>query len=527
MVNTFKTSRNFRNFFISLSFLSSSCFAQDLVTMKGLLNELSDFSSVSRFPENEFSLKQVSSYDRHSIAQNLPGWFANEDHTNFIREEIVDGRKEHVMMDEDGPGVIVRFWETTFKRPGKLRLYFDNEKEARLVIKGYDLMKFPFPLGEGLLAAHSSYEPEAKGGSTLYLPLAYQKHCKVTWEDESDPIKEKRYYQINFRKYKAGTKVETFSNEILKANKENIDRVSDILLHPQKIFTKSPAVKKFDIADRKSGIVKLPKGSNVVKMIKVSLSDSLNYTDEILRSLYITAEFDGEKTVYCPLSDFFGSGAGNKAIQSWYRSIVPKGQMTCRWTMPYSKNGKLTVVNNTGKSIKFELSIITEAIKWDNSRLYFHTDWRYVKGVPIKKSEADKPIELDLNDVTGTGIFVGETLSVNNHMHTWYGEGDQKIWVDNEKFPSEYGTGLEDYYNTSWAPVVIYNSPFANATRADNEDSFGENTFNRTRNLDVVPFKNRFLYNVEMLGWANGFADIAATTYWYGKKDAKSKIVKN
>jgi hypothetical protein len=493
--------------------------------MKGLLRELTDFSSVSRLPEKEFVLKQVSSYDRHSVAANLPGWFANEDHTNFIREEIIDGRREHVMMDEDGPGVIVRFWETTFKRPGKLRLYFDNEREARLVIEGYDLMKFPFPLGKGLLAAHSSYEPEAKGGSTLYLPLAYQKHCKVTWEDESDPIKEKRYYQINFRKYIAGTKVETFSNEILKNNREEIVRISDILLNPEKLFNKRPSIKNFYIADSKAGAITLPNGPNAVKMIKVSLSDSSNYTDEILRSIYITAEFDGEKTVNCPLSDFFGSGAGNNAIQSWYRSVVPKAEMTCRWAMPYSKKGKIAIVNNAGKSIKVQLSIITESIKWDESILYFHTDWRYVKSVPIKKTEADKPLEFDLNDIIGKGIFVGETLSVNNHMHTWYGEGDQKIWVDNEKFPSEYGTGLEDYYNTSWAPVVVYNSPFANATRTDNEDSFGENTFNRTRNLDVVPFKNRLLYNVEMLGWANGSADVAATTYWYGTKKAKSKLV--
>jgi hypothetical protein len=60
-----------------------------------------------------------------------------------------------------------------------------------------------------------------------------------------------------------------------------------------------------------------------------------------------------------------------------------------------------------------------------------------------------KPIEWNLNTIDGKGVFVGDVLAVYNHMYKWYGEGDQKIWVDNDSFPSEFGTGTEDYYNTS------------------------------------------------------------------------------
>lgn len=131
-------------------------------------------------------------------------------------------------------------------------------------------------------------------------------------------------------------------------------------------------------------------------------------------------------------------------------------------------------------------------------------------------------MDWDLNTIEGHGVFMGETFAVYNHMHVWYGEGDQKLWVDGAKFPVEYGTGTEDYYNTSWAPVVLYQTPFANAPRADNADSFGYNTFTRTRNLDAVPFNKSFRFSLETLGWKDGFADFAATTYWYGFKGAKS-----
>jgi hypothetical protein len=502
-----------------------TCHAQPKVSLTTLLKELTDPASVASFPNPSYVLKQVSSYDRHSVSPGQPGWFANEDHTNFLRSEINDGRKEYVMMDENGPGAIVRFWETTFKRPGTLRIYFDHEKSASLVVPGYDLMKFPFPLGRGLLAPHSSYEPLAKGGSTLYLPLPYKKHCKVTWEDPEKNIVEKRYYQINFRRYQPGTDVETFTAKLFESNKKLIGNTDSILLNP---LLNTGGKKNASNLTVKSGSdvqLSLPKGSNAVTFLELKLNGAGSFSDKILRSIFLVAEFDGERTVYCPVSDFFGSGAGNNAVNSWYRIVVPKDKMIARWFMPYQHKGTISIVNKSDTTLNLTVTLSTKPWKWGAESLYFHADWRLEKNVTIKRTEEDKPIEWDLNIIRGQGIFVGETLSVNNHMHKWYGEGDQKLWVDNETFPSEYGTGLEDYYNTSWAPVVLYQTPFANATRADNEDSFGENTFTRTRNLDVVPFTKRFRYNVEMLGWANGTADVAATTYWYGKKTSKTLIV--
>jgi hypothetical protein len=152
--------------------------------------------------------------------------------------------------------------------------------------------------------------------------------------------------------------------------------------------------------------------------------------------------------------------------------------------------------------------------------MYFHTTYKYEAGIKDVKWDSPGAIEWNFINIRGKGVYLGNTLAVNNHMDAWYGEGDAKVWVDGESFPSEFGTGLEDYYNTSWAPVVIYQTPFANAPRADNESSAGHNTFTRTRNLDGVPFRSNFRYDLEMLSWKGGTIDAAATVYWYGAPGA-------
>ena len=162
--------------------------------------------------------------------------------------------------------------------------------------------------------------------------------------------------------------------------------------------------------------------------------------------------------------------------------------------------------------------------------MYFHTTYKYEENVKdvkgdydlskIAKMDSAGPIDWNFATLKGKGFYLGNTLSVNNHMDAWYGEGDAKAYIDSETFPSEFGTGLEDYYNTSWAPVVLYQTPFANAPRADNPSSAGYNTFTRTRILDGIPFTGSFAYDMEMLSWKGGTIDAAATTYWYGFKGA-------
>ena len=49
----------------------------------------------------------------------------------------------------------------------------------------------------------------------------------------------------------------------------------------------------------------------------------------------------------------------------------------------------------------------------------------------------------ELIDIRGRGVYAGTLFQVTNSTKGWWGEGDEKIWVDSENFPSHFGTGTE------------------------------------------------------------------------------------
>ncbi len=78
-----------------------------------------DEESVARWPEPFYVLKQVSSYDRRSVSPLKPGWFANNDYSNFIRVEEKQNNKEYVMLDADGRELLSVFGSPLMQSPGR------------------------------------------------------------------------------------------------------------------------------------------------------------------------------------------------------------------------------------------------------------------------------------------------------------------------------------------------------------------------------------------------------------------------
>src|SRR4051794_5947385 len=114
-----------KNNFLMVLFIAFFCayngFGQTPITVRTLLEEMTDASSEASWAKPAYTLHQASSYDRKSVAADKPGWFANADYNQFIRKEKKGGHTEFVMMDAAGPGAVVRFWLTTVVKPGKLR----------------------------------------------------------------------------------------------------------------------------------------------------------------------------------------------------------------------------------------------------------------------------------------------------------------------------------------------------------------------------------------------------------------------
>ena len=489
------------------------------VTLKSLLNEAVDYAAAARWPVPGYTLHQASSYDRAEVAADQPGWFGNNDFSQYLRAETNGARVEQVMLDADGPGCIVRFWLTTVKnKKGTLRIYLDGQKEPVLVFPAYDLLAGPLAIPAPWLLAHPGYEPAENGGNTLRLPIPYAKHCKITWEEAGAGP---RYYQINYRQYAPGTTVETFSLS-------GLQQVRPLLTEPANRLTNPPVPvkgKHWDwqpvLSGKSTATFDLPAGPGAIRELSMHLVEGTNLlSPQRLRSLILEIQYDGETTVWCPVSDFFGSGVGVNPLQSWYRTVTAAGDFTCRWVMPYAQSARIRLHNLNDQPLCVPVKLTTGPWTWDEHSLYFHTAWHYDGQLQTPPASEWPALALQ-----GRGVYVGDTLALFNQVPTWYGEGDEKIRIDGETLPSFLGTGMEDYYDFSFAPRGLMQTPFANQVRVDQPLTQGHNVLTRTRNLDGIPFARSLDFKFELIAWRPTHLIYAMTTYWYAESGARASVV--
>lgn len=492
------------------------------VTIQSLLDEMVDVDSVARWPQPGFTVRQASSYDRARTAPDKPGWFSNHDGSNFIRTESRAGHEEHVMLDTDGPGAIVRFFTVSDEaRTGRLRLYLDGAEEPSIEWPSTDLLSSDLKIAKPLCSRHAA--TRGHGGSTLYLPIPYARHCKVTLEEIDPAHSGGRFYHLDYRTYAAGTKVETFCRAALEAARPSMDRINQLLESP----TAMPTTAQTGINETLSGgeekSIDLPPGPAAVRQLELSVAADLPPAarEQALRSVVLRASFDGEpETIWCPAGDFIGSGAGGRPLASWYRTVDEQGNSMSRWTMPYRERARFTLQNLGTFAVAVKLTAHTAPWAWDDRSMYFHCNWHQQVQIPVRPFR-------DWNFITmsGRGVMVGDVMSVFNPEPSWYGEGNEKIWVDGESFPSHLGTGTEDYYNSSFAPNPLYQTPFANHPRMDETRGQGQNVYTRSRNLDTVPFEKSLQFDFEIETWEENYnVDYAATTYWYGSPGAHCNL---
>ncbi len=105
----------------------------------------------------------------------------------------------------------------------------------------------------------------------------------------------------------------------------------------------------------------------------------------------------------------------------------------------------------------------------------------------------------------------------------WWGEGDEKFFVDGEKFPSTFGTGSEDYIGYAWSaepPFPTFDSAFACQPHVA-FDGNGHTSVNRFHICDNVPFTTSFegvleKYKGNRWGGEN-YCLYDTISYWYQK----------
>ena len=497
-------------------------------TFDSLLDDMLNRDLVAQHPSGvtDFKLEQASSYDRRSVAPGKPGWFANEDWSNYIRSEENQGRTEQVLMDVEGPGAVTRIWMGGIpQQDATLRFYLDGSSEPFWSGTAEDVIGKNTGYGDVLSWRSVDADRTKAGrapGMNLYAPIPYAQSLKVTFDHVPGGTDNGLWYVINYRDYTGDTKVTSLPEGEPKASASKLKAVNAQLKRPataprgtgNEQVTASgnlAAGEKLSHALTEPGAVKRMKLKLRAKDMPAALAD-----------VELQMSFDGEQTVKVPVGLFFGSGANQvNKVQDWFRTVDPAtGDMTAYWPMPYAENADIHVVNTGKQKVAVELELETGAWAWDDNSMHLYATYNDTGG-PVKIGKKGE----DFNYVTveGSGNYVGDTLQITTtDSKFWWGEGDEKIYVDGEAFPSQFGTGTEDYYGYAWGGrhPETFNHAFVTQPEGGANRGIGTTVNGRVRALDTIPFNTSLKLDMELLNNRGGNYAFSVVAIFYARPGA-------
>jgi hypothetical protein len=474
-----------------------------------------DMTHLTRPANPAYTAAQASSYDRASDP-GVPNrdWFANGDAGKYLRVEERAGRREYVMADLKGPGAVVRVWSAN--PTGVLRFYFDGETTPRLESDCHKLLTGADPRFPGPFAY------EASQGTNLYYPLPYAKSLKVTVDDSGGKDRPLGfYYHVGYRTYVPGTRVRTFqvadtANGIRERQRAAaaLTQTSPVGIHGH---TESVALEPGEdaVVFQERGAKTLSEFSVKIPFPLIQTIRPMDWSDphqphNVLRNLILRIDFDGERSVETPLGDFFGSAPGLNP----YKTLpfrVEDGWMKCRLPMPYSKSVAIRIQNVGPVRIPLTARMNFGRAPRADETYRLHAQWQATDG-------QSRPFrDLSFLDARGEGYWLGSNLHVANPTPAWWGEGDEKVYVDGESFPSTFGTGTEDYYGYAWCSPELFTRPYHAQPRCDGPANFGHSSVNRFHILDPIPYRRAIRFDMERWHWEDVPATYARVAYWYAK----------
>ncbi len=472
------------------------------------LEQLIDLDSLPLIEEG-VQCRQWSSYDRaskyDSEKDEYINWGANGDSGHYIRVDEETG--EGVMAEIDGPGCIYRIWSAN--PTGKIRFYLDGDEEPTYEFNFNDLFTGKVePFVRPFVWQRAVVMGGGNTASDCYLPIPFGRSCKVTADKPHG-----QYYHIGFKTFPAHWQVEKFHFPFTEAEnkklKEVAERWGNCGKDPQpdeksklKIVTRALTLaEEITIVDLK--------GPGTIKQLNVKLDSDDPYA---ARNIILRAYWDGsnEPAIWCPVGDFFGRACGDKPYASLPLGMTDDGDYSF-WRMPFRKAAKITLTNEGKESG----GMVTCSVRYSEGNVpdnaaYFHAKWR--------REHASETFDYPFLECTGKGKFTGVMHYVDNIVGGWWGEGDEKIYVDGEKFPSTFGTGSEDYYGDAWG-IRWFVNPYHGCPQNEGR----KQACYRWHISDSIPFNTQFKITIENYSVfretvtdRNGYTSVA---YWYAMPD--------
>jgi hypothetical protein len=482
---------------VSLVFLAlgTSCAGAQSVKTLGytdVLKHLTDLDRLTRLqPDCRGGL--FSSWDRNGTNT----WGANGDAGQYLR---VEPNGEAVMVDIDGPGVIYRIWSAN--PMGKIRVYLDGADTPNF--------EWNFPdLFDGNLAPFLKplvyRRDKAQSASDSYLPIPFAKHIKITADKPHG-----QYYHFNYVLFPKHTSVASFRLPLTVEEQAALSAVAEAWSHPgrdpkPKLPGQETIRKKVTIEPGQTAILCDLNRAGIIRAIRAKVESSQRYA---WRKVVLQGQWDGAvwPQILTPLGPFFGF--------DWetadYGSVVAgcqNGLAYQHFPMPFRNSAKLELKNFLEAPATAEIEIEWAPLeRLPDDTVYFYARWRH---------EPDTTnFEYSFLETAGRGHFVGVSMPIDHPLDGWWGEGDEKVWVDDDDFPPYIGTGSEDYFGDAWG-IRYLSGPSYGASSMK-----GHRTCNyRWHFVDIIPFTKRMRMTIENYGpngqGPRGQYEFSSTAFWY------------
>lgn len=251
-------------------------------------------------------------------------------------------------------------------------------------------------------------------------------------------------------------------------------------------------------------------------------------------------------SILCPLGDFFGLGHG---IVNSYQSLIFTAStdqnnafnrgcaLNCYLPMPFKTGARVELVNESHEAHRqyFYIDYETHNEPWAEETGYLHAEFRrenpfggWGPEIGVNSPESDiintERLAWDNNyvilETQGRGHYIGCNLSVTNFSGTWWGEGDDMIWVDGYKWPPElHGTGSEDYLNQAWG--MQPNAFLRNGSSIHESHTNGYQTSYVHHIENPVRFEKEIKVTIEH-GHGNHLCnEMSSVGYWYAAQPTR------
>ena len=494
-----------------------------------LVNQLADLERLSVLPEVGEKCAQFSGYDRRSRYDEETGqyidWQVNDDWVGFIRKE----GENYVLAEMDGPGVIWRIWSA---KPGKgnVKVFLDGKAEPAI-----DMPFADFFNGKQEPFTSSELVNTLAMGLNCYVPIPYQKSCKIVadknWPYQVLPDKTHGvFYHFTYTTYPKGTKLPTFKLDLSKEERAALDNVNGLLAKSgvdpvgkragQLVETKTVTIQPNETANIFAIL-----GSHAITSFKVIPNWQIPKDDyDTLRKLSLSIFWDDDilPAVWSPLGDFFGTAPG----VNYYKSLpmgMTEESFYSYWYMPFETKADIKLTNDSDVPYSLTFEVTHVPLSRPIGKLgRFHAKWHRDTLLPLDKER--RAIDWTMLKTQGKGRYCGVALHIWHPRGGWWGEGDEKIYIDGEKFPSTFGTGTEDYFGYAWCIPSLFSNCFHNQTHSNqipgakpdpHEGNRGHVSVNRWHIADNMAFQTSFDAAMEKY-CSNEFPTLyAAVVYWY------------